>query len=193
LEKYDIVYAFRAAYPDVNVANGNYYPKARRLLKRRDVQTYLEHRRADMQEIMCLDANRITQELAAVAFADITDVMHDITNVKDFDEMTPAAKKAIKKIVVKDVETKFGTNRTVTIEMHDKLRAIGDLMKSLGIGPGDAQVINGDVSVTNNVVQINAQDLTTGQLKQLVSDGKISVEELSPDTDDIVIEDGDFS
>ena len=101
LEKYDIVIAFREAYPTVRVANGNYYPKARRLLKRRDVQMYLEHRRADMQELMCLDANRIAQELAAVAFTDITDVMKDIETIKDFEDMTPTAKKAIKKISIK--------------------------------------------------------------------------------------------
>ena len=199
LEKYDIVEAFRSAYSTVRVANGNYYPKARRLLNRRDVQLYLGHRRADMQEIMCLDANRIAQELAAVAFTDITDVMENVKTVKDFEEMTPTAKKAIKKIVVKEVETKWGTNTTTTIEMHDKLRGLAELMKVLGIAAGDAQTINGDVSVTNNTIQVNAKDLTDKQLKQLVNSGQLSVDDLAEVDDDIieaeeiVIKDEDFS
>ena len=194
LEKYEIEEAFRHAYPAVVVANGNYYAKARKVLKRRDVQTYLKHRRADMQEIMCLDANRIAQELAAVGFSDITDVMVDAENVKKFEDMSVTAKKAIKKIVVKEVETKFGTNRTVTIEMHDKLRGLSELMKVLGIGGGDANVIHGDVNTVNNTIQVNASDLTTSQLKQLASNGQLTFDEEDVvEAETVDISDEDFS
>ena len=194
LEKFCIVTAFKHAYPEVRVANGNYYGKAIRLLKRKDCQMYLKHRRADIQEVLCLDANRIAQEYASVAFTDITDVMDSIETVKDFDSMTPAAQKAIKKIVVKEVETKFGTNRTVTIELHDKLRALADLMKVLGIGAGEAQTINGDVTVNNNVVQLNAADLTTKQLKQLASNGQLTFDEGElEEVEEVEILDEDFS
>ena len=195
LEKYDVVASFRHAYPGVAVANGNYYPKARKLLKRRDCQMYLLHRRADMQEIMCLDANRIAQELAAVAFTDITDVMSDVETVKDFDDMSPTAKKAIKKISVKEVANDRGVTRTVTLELHDKLRSLSELMKVLGIGGGDAQVVNGDVTVNNNTIQVKAEDLTTAQLKQLASNGQLSFDEEPDEFEnmDVIIDDEDFS
>ena len=196
LEKYDIEDAFRRAFPEVLVANGNYYPKACRMLKRQDVQKYIGHRRGDIQKIMCLDASRIAQEIAAVAFTDITDVMDDLKTVKQFSEMTTTAKKSIKKIIIKETNTRWGLDRTTTVELHDKLRGLSELMKVLGIGAGDASTtIEGDLTVVNNVIQVSAKDLTDAQLKQLVSTGHLPSKILEKDEEEVFdeIPDSDFS
>lgn len=172
LKDFDVVEAFKKAYPERIGTNGNVYSKAKAVLVRKDCQFYIQKRRAEFKKLICLDADRIAQELAAVAFTKITDVVDGSGEIRDLDSISVAAQKSIKKITIKEVDTKFGTNRNVTIEMHDKLKALEQTMNLLGIKNGDAEI--GSKVTNNNVVNnvmINAADLSTEQLKKLANEG----------------------
>jgi len=173
---FDVVDAFRRAYPDSHYTGQSaVYKKARSILRRKDVQLYVGVRREQVREEMCLDATRIASELCAVSFAKITDAIDSDGNVLDFDEMSTATQKAIKKITTKTVETEragtFTTTKTTVVEMHDKLKGLDMTMRLLGVGDGDGKVVQGDDNSVTNNYSIAAADLTTEQLKQLSEQG----------------------
>ena len=106
---------------NANVASCN-------LLGRADIQARIAELQQDRQERTQIDGDRVVEELAKIAFSNITDVVNTargsviISSTQDLDESVQAAIHTIS-------ETKHG----VTIRMHSKTQALEMLGRYLGL------------------------------------------------------------
>lgn len=163
-----------ASYRKVYAAEGQpdwrVYGLAKRKLNEKGVREYINARRKEAREELVIDTTRVLSELASMAFTDILDVVDTDSNdltLKDIEQLTPSQRKAIKKISMKKTDTRHGQNTSVTIEMHDKQRAIDTLCKHLGIIESAKNLTQNNMNIENAVV-VNPKDLTEEQLKRLV-------------------------
>ena len=164
LETFSAQQANKTAYPDRNPNYGF------RRLQAKAMRGYIQARRTQQMESMMLDANRVITEIGALAFTDVTDVVDWDTstnsfNLKDKADLTSAQRKSIKKISLKKTPLEHGDKIEITVEMHDKLKAISMLDKHLNV-LGDAKTIQ--VNQQNNVT-VQAADMTDEQLLKLIS------------------------
>jgi len=165
METYCATTANKYAFPDKSPRYG-----ARRL-KGRAMSEYIQKRRAEQMEAICIDANRVLAEVAAMAFTDISDVVdwdsaQNSFSLKNKEDLTQAQRKSIKKISLKRTPLEHGDKVEISVEMHDKIKAISMLDKHLNI-LGDAKTLV-QVNQQNNV-SIEASDMTDEQLKNLIS------------------------
>ena len=102
------------------------------------VQEYLQELRSEQQERVRVDADRVLQELCAIAFSKITDVV----NIEQFDisfrdDIVPGAQAAIQSMVMikSSHESNQGANSTerIQLKMHGKLGALKELGNHLGL------------------------------------------------------------
>lgn len=114
--------------------------QATRLLKLEKVQLEIKRlleRRRDKCEI---EAEDIIAETAAVAFSDLRAVVSwnaGGVNMRDSEAISADASRSIQSVTSRD--TKYGT--TVSVKLHDKLRALELLAKLLGITGDDPQAL----------------------------------------------------
>ena len=123
--------AIRAGYsPDTanRIASQN--------LSKLDIQDAIQKRRNQLEESTNITAERVRQEIAKIAFSDIRNILTVDGGLKDtseWDDETASAIASIKSFDVTDRDSgeKMGTNREV--KMYDKLAALRDLAKMLGM------------------------------------------------------------
>lgn len=119
--------------------------QATRLLKKDKIQAKIAELRKERQVRAAIDADRVTKELAAIAFADVLDVFEDEWQIKDLTEIKrkPSLSRAIKSVQVIEKKNSKGviTERKVTVRMHDKLRALDNLAVQLGLKMDDVTAI----------------------------------------------------
>ena len=71
--------AYFTAFPNADKSNkGPSYPYT--LLKKPEIKAYIDKRRKEIYESLNIDANRIAQEIASIAFAQKGDEVYNTTN-----------------------------------------------------------------------------------------------------------------
>ena len=105
-----------------------------RILNRSLVREAIREEHDARQRRLALDADRVVEELALVAFSDIADYM-DIVGGKvllnDLTEIPPRLRRAIAE--VQEQETARG--HQLKFKLHDKMRALELICKHLGLTP----------------------------------------------------------
>lgn len=118
----------------IAVSNGS------KILTRQDVQTYIQELQDRRSRRLEITADRVLQEVARVAFATIGDVTEWENNqmkVKDSKDINEDVMAAIAEVS----ETRAKGSVTLAVKMHQKTRALGQLMKYLGIDIDPNQLI----------------------------------------------------
>lgn len=102
-----------------------------RLLQRADVQMYIEARLQELQEKVCVDRDRVWQELGAIATARIDQVIDSnggLRNWRDIPEWVRAAIASYERI-----PSKLEGEYTVKVKMHSKTSALSILSRFYGL------------------------------------------------------------
>lgn len=97
-------------------------------LQKPEIQEVLSELMRQRSERTEIEADAVLQEVAALGFSNITDVVYfekNFLKVRDFSELPESVKKAIAEVSQKDGELK--------IKMHSKNGALDKLMKHLGL------------------------------------------------------------
>jgi phage terminase small subunit len=135
------------------------------LLKREDIQTYIQELQDRRSQRLEITADRVLQEVARVAFATIGDVTEWKDNkmkVKNSEDLSDDVMAAIAEVS----ETRAKGSVTVAVKMHQKTRALGQLMKHLGIDVDVNQLIarlrGFDYSIIDNQAQIDEGESEEG-------------------------------
>ena len=105
--------------------------QAQRLLTKVDIQTAIQKFKNKMEKQTAVTLERVVNELAKVAFANMSDVLEVEENklrIKNLSELSSDVQASIAEITESD--TAFGKRRT--IKMHNKLTSLDALMKHLG-------------------------------------------------------------
>ena len=120
--------AYKAAYPAVK-KDETAKAAASRLLTFVNVKEYIEKREKELQEHAKITQEKVIDELAAIAFADVCDIVSiegDAVRILNTDELKPAQRKTIAAIK----QGEFG----IEVKFHDKMKAMEMLCKLLGFG-----------------------------------------------------------
>ena len=127
--------AFQEAYGYSKRTHG--YENAGRVMQRPAVQLKIMELKAELSAKLEVDRTAVVGELAALAFApDISaylDYDEDTVRIRPLNELTPKEARAVKSVTVLP-------NGGIKLELYDKLAAMGQLCKVLGIGQGDVNV-----------------------------------------------------
>ena len=126
--------------------------QATRLLKKANVASYIGELKEARNKRLEIDADTVIKELAKIGLADIADYV-DISSsgvkIKDFKKIKHTS------VVSSVSETTYEDKTTVTLKMHDKVKALELLGKHTGIfdDAGKAKP-NEDKNVTVNIIQV---------------------------------------
>lgn len=151
------------------------YARARgyTIFAREDVQAYIEEFRADVKERHLVTADKVINEMAKLAFVDVTEVVKVVKEVQELDdystreylrvqikptdEWTPEQKAAVKSI-------KY-TNNGIAVEFYSKEGMLTKLGETLGIFKQNLNV-NGKVETGQ---EDPFKELKTEDLKALIA------------------------
>lgn len=106
--------------------------QASRLLANDNVQDALAVEAKKTIEKSDATKQEVLQEIAAIAFSDIGQVMDwgpDFANIKSPDDIPVLARRAIKRITCTKRETDRGTYTTTSVEMHEKIKGLEFLFR----------------------------------------------------------------
>lgn len=120
--------AYRAAYPAVKRDEAAAV-NASKMLRNTKVVDYISERMEERQKRTEITQDRVLQELAAIAFVDVTEIVSIKQNtvfIKNTDALTDAQKKAIAGI-------KTAKDGSVEVKMNDKRAALELLGRHLGM------------------------------------------------------------
>ncbi len=120
----------------------------------------------------------VLNEYADLAFTNIVDMLDGKGNVKNLKELSKGQRKAIKKIKTTTVKKYNARGKTVgeivttEIELHDKVKALDSLANFTGVLQPDVvnQIFVDARNETNNIVQINPDDLPTHILEKMIDE-----------------------
>lgn len=120
-------------------------------LKKPDIQEYVSARQKELQEATGITQKRVLEEYAKIAFFDIRSIYTvdgGLKNIRDLDDSSAGAIASVESYEEKtggeDVEA-IGVTRKV--KLHDKVRALSDLGRHLGMFTDKM-----DVNVSGNIV-----------------------------------------
>ncbi|MDU3181406.1 MAG: terminase small subunit [Lachnospiraceae bacterium] len=155
--------AYLAAYPSVKneqtaAVNGS------KLLRNTKVKEYIAQRIQERQKRTEITQDRVVQELAAIAFAKITDYVE----IKNDDKRNVVVVKTTEGLSSEQIGAIAGIKqgkRGIELKLNDKERALEMLGRHLGMW-NDKIHISGEVN-TNNPYK----DLTTEELRKLIESG----------------------
>lgn len=103
--------------------------QASKMLALEEIKKRIEELQADRQLRTEIKADRVVNELALIAFSNISDFIEVVDSfpvVKSLENIDPEKMKAIKTI-------KTSRDGSVTIELHNKLGALVELSKIMGL------------------------------------------------------------
>lgn len=132
--------SYRRAYNCEKMKDKQIWEESSKLLINPKVTQRVKELQDELKDISDITKERLMRELSNIAFSTISDMHNTWIERKDFENLTPKQKSAIKSISTKVVKKNIGTKdepeyadvEFVKIEMHDKLKAIEDLIKMLG-------------------------------------------------------------
>ena len=122
------VQAYRRAFPKCTY--GAAATESIKLLKNPQIRRELWAARKAHARRCRVDADRVTRELAAIAFADIRDVFGDGYELRSLDDIPPATRRAIARMTVKVTE---GGAELVSVSLLPKVEAIDKLARRLNL------------------------------------------------------------
>ena len=136
IKDYNAVQAELRVNPQKSYSSAASYSRKR--LLRPKVRDYLAHVERNYARECGLSKYKVVKEQMAIAFSNIADVYKTWQDLKDFDTLTDEQKSAIAEIDTRIItklskdgepyETKY-----VKIRMHDKMKAMENLAKLLGM------------------------------------------------------------
>lgn len=152
-EEYLVDFSAAAAAVRAGYSPRSAYTDGPRLLTYAQVRARVDELKAERSRRTGITADRVLQELARIAFVDASQVL----DVED-GSIVPAAgaddRAAIQAVRVKRTTTKTGETVEREVRLHDKIRALEQLCKHLGISEGSIAAGQDDTGV----VEIPAVD-----------------------------------
>ena len=145
--------AYKAVYPSVK-KDESAHACAAKLLRKATVKSYLDERIRERQKRTEITQDRVLREIAAIAFADIGDVVSvsgGAVCLANTDELPEEKRKMISGIK----EGREG----VEVKMYDRLKALELLGKHLGMF-SEKPEISAREAVEINYSRINEEDMT---------------------------------
>lgn len=132
-----------------------------KLLTRPDIQAYIQELQDRRSQRLEITADRVLTEVARVAFAtigDVTEWKDNTLKVKNSEEINDDVMAAIAEVS----ETSTRGSRVLSVKMHQKTRALGQLMKHLGIDVDPNQLIARlrafDYTIVDNLAKTDDED-----------------------------------
>jgi hypothetical protein len=159
------VEAYRQAYDCRRMTDATIRRKSQEVATSPTVAAEIERHYTDLRECNKLTGQRVMEEIGALAFSDFTDYVQVAAGryqVRDLDDLTKEQRTAIKSI--RSVQTPDGPR--IEIELHDKMGALRQLAKSLGLNekkpPTEAEQIHihldmrgdGPIDIYSDVVDV---------------------------------------
>jgi phage terminase small subunit len=143
--------AHEAAYGYRMTTHG--YSNATRKLAQPYIQQRILEIRMGLQKAAKIDRERLLEEMAAIAFANIADYLtHDgeSVTIKPMGELTRAQARAIKNVTC--------DKGRISLEFHDKIAATRQICTMLGIGAGDISLTQNNFVIRSPEVVKNSHD-----------------------------------
>lgn len=113
-------------------------------LKKPEIQARIEEKQKHLAEAAGVSALQIAEELKQIAFSSIADFHNTWIDLKQFEDLTPAQRACIAETQTKTVKRKNGlVVDYVKVKLHDKLKAITNLINLLGYGPPQKMELSG--------------------------------------------------
>ena len=141
--------AYREAFDASGMAATTLHTEASWLARVPEVSLRIAEIRAEAFQAVGVTVERVSRELAAVAFSDIADVATwdgSGLHLTPFDQLSPAARRAVKAIKVKRSRRVDGSRANpaewetehIEIQLWDKVGALEKLARHLGMDKGAA-------------------------------------------------------
>ena len=125
--------AYREAYNTDNMKAESIHQLASRLGAKVKVRSRISGLQRRLMVKNDISIDRVAQEYARIAFANISDLMDSEGNLKPIDQLLSNEKRCIKEITKVTVVNQEGeTRETLKITLHDKLSALDKLAKHIG-------------------------------------------------------------
>lgn len=141
---------------------------AHRMLSNADISEAISEARAELAEKTGVNPELIMEEYRRIAFSDIRDVVTwegRTVNVRPSEELAPDAARALSEISETETETAEGhIRRTRRVKLHDKLGALRDAAKMLGMFPREGAGVNVNVNVDNRPAARPLSEFTDEEL-----------------------------
>jgi phage terminase small subunit len=175
--------SYRKAYQNLSSNTNSLSTMGAKLLRNANIRKRIDQ----LTQSIALDAHIkpmiVLNEYADLAFTNIVDMLDGKGNVKNLKELSKGQRKAIKKIKTTTVKKYNARGKTVgetvttEIELHDKVKALDSLANFTGVLQPDVvnQIFVDARNETNNIVQINPDDLPTDVLEKMIADKDIQV------------------
>jgi phage terminase small subunit len=108
--------------------------QAAQMLSNIRVQKYLQKLKAEQSKRTGITADDVLREIAKIGFANIDDIVDENSGEPKMKEgVTRDQKAAISSIALKKKYTEFGVESSISVRMHDKLKALEKLGVYFGI------------------------------------------------------------
>lgn len=142
--------AYRRAFCCEKMKPSTVNRKAVELLSHGKITARLKALQEEQKNKSDITKEKILNELSNIAFSSIAEMHNTWIERKEFDNLTPKQKSAIKSISTKILKKNVGTSDApeivdveyVKIELHDKLKAIERICKMLGYDAPDKEEVN---------------------------------------------------
>ncbi len=120
--------AIKAGYGKYSAAT-----TALHLLEKPAIQAYVNELKQDIGLRLQIRADKVVEELACLAFANLLEFVTPEMKLKDFSVMPPEKFAAIESFSITETEWPGGHKTTASVKLHDKIRALEKLGRHLGI------------------------------------------------------------
>jgi phage terminase small subunit len=106
---------------------------AARLMAKASIQAFLSELRAKSEKRTEITADKVLSELAYIGFSRIRDIMDTAGDGDIKRDIADSAEAAIQSATIHTNRSKNGESRSVTVKLHDKIRALEKLGSHLGL------------------------------------------------------------
>ena len=134
--------AIRAGYSERTAAS-----IAEQLLRKLDIQEFISKLKAKRSKRTEVTADRVIKELAKIGFANISDYIEENNTVTKIKKLSRRKSAAVSAIEITETEFEGGVKKTVKFKLHDKISALTNLGRHLGIFEKDNAQQNKEVVV----------------------------------------------
>lgn len=129
------------------------YSAGHALLKNPDVKKKISEFQHDLQKRTEITAEKVIQELAAIGFSNIQDFIRDDNKPENLKRLQRRKGSSVHSVKVVETETEMDNGRiykrtSTSFKLHDKVRALENLGKHLGIFEKDNLQAAGKVVIT---------------------------------------------
>lgn len=125
--------------------------QATRLLTNVHVQSKISELQKNIGNRLEVTAERVIAELAKVGFSNIQDYLDQGNEVKDLTTIDRDKAACVESIKIQESETQFGTSRSVSFKLSDKISALEKLGRHLGIFEKDNKQSANSFKIYNGI------------------------------------------